>query len=148
MSVSAPETETTDEDRPLSVHLADARAAARRAREDIAALEERLDQVEMAADAPDGPAQVQETEMSWAAKLWSVPAETRLDAEQAAEATGRSKSRIYKLTSADDIPHRKAAGSLVFVAGELRTWLRERESVEVEGRMETDSETDWLRRTS
>ena len=132
-------------DPPLSVRLADARADARRARTALSELEERLDQIEREADA-DRPAATCDHDPNWREKLWSVPPETRLDAEQAAEAAGLSKSRLYKLTSAEEIPFRKLAGGLVFVAGELRTWLRERESVEVEGRMEMDSETAYLRR--
>lgn len=130
---------------PLSVQLADARADARRARTALSELEERLDAIERETG-QERPAAVEAPQPSWRERLWSCPPETRLDAEQAAEATGLSKSRIYKLTSAEGIPFRKLAGGLVFVAGELRSWLRERESVEVEGRMELDGETDYLRR--
>lgn len=144
MSGHTRDTESGDE-RPLRERLADARAARRRAVRALEQLDAALEQAEDAADRNGGPAPVQET-LSWREKLWSCPPETRLDVEGAAEATGLSKSRIYKLTSADAIPHRKLAGGLVFVAGELRSWLRERESVEVEGRLEMDGETDYLRR--
>lgn len=132
-------------DEPLSVQLADARASARRARTALSELEERLDAIERKSGNEDSVSVV-EVEPSWRQKLWSCPPETRLNAEQAAEATGMSVSTIYKATSAEEIPHRKMSGGLVFVAGELRSWLRERESVEVEGRMELDGETEYLRR--
>lgn len=141
-----PDTESDDET-PLPARLAEAREARRRAVRALEDLGEALDEVEEAAR-EKGSTEPAREPLSWRARLWSVPPETRLDAEQAAEATGLSKSRIYKLTSAEEIPFRKLAGGLVFVAGELRSWLRERESVEVEGRMELDSETDYLRRTS
>lgn len=133
---------------PLSVRLADARAAARRVRSAVTELEERIDELEEEAQQRAGPAPVQQPEPSWREKLWTCPPETRLGIEQASEATGKSASVLYKLTSAEEIPFRKDGGSLVFIAGELRTWLREREETVVEGRMELDGETEYLRRTS
>lgn len=130
---------------PLEVRLADARAAARRARTALSELEERLDDVERKAGTNGSP-KVEMPEPSWREKLWTAPPETRLNADQAAEAVGLSKSCLYKLTSAEEIPFRKLSGGLVFVAGELRTWVREQESVEVPGRMELDGETEYLRR--
>jgi hypothetical protein len=57
------------------------------------------------------------------------------------EAFDRPKSWLYKLTSSGGIPHRKFDGSLVFVAGELRAWAREREEVVASGPMHsTDAE--------
>lgn len=80
------------------------------------------------------PAAEESTEpASWRERLWTCPPETRLDLEAAAEALGRPKSALYKLTSADEIPHRKAAGSLVFVASELRDWIRANEEILVPG---------------
>lgn len=138
------DTESTGEG-PLSVRLADAHEARRRALRALADLDAALEEVAAAADSEGVETPVQEPP-SWRERLWSCPPETRLDAERAAEACGLSRSRIYKLTSGDEIPHRKLSGGLVFVAGELRSWLRERESVEVEGRMEMDGETEYLRR--
>lgn len=144
MSGHTSDTETGGE-QPLRATLADARASARRARTALSELEERLDELEReAGESSSQP--VEASEPSWRERLWSCPPETRLDANQAAEATGLSKSRVYKLTSAEEIPFRKLAGGLVFVAGEMRSWLRERESVEVKGRMEMDGETEYLRR--
>lgn len=70
-------------------------------------------------------------ELSWRERLWSVPAETRLGVTEVAEALGRPKSFVYARTgSAEDaLPHRKLDGSLVFTAGELRAWIRDREEV-------------------
>lgn len=70
---------------------------------------------------------------SWGERLWTVPAETRLGVQELSEALDRPKSFVYKATSSDEIPHRKMSGSLVFVAGEIRGWIRETEEVEVAG---------------
>ena len=45
-------------------------------------------------------------------RLWTVPAETRLDVGQAAEALGRSRSWLYKATSAKPagLPFHKLGG--------------------------------------
>lgn len=55
---------------------------------------------------------------------------------------------MYARTGAkaeDPIPHRKLDGTLLFAAGELRAWIRDREEVVVAGRMEsTASETEQL----
>ena len=67
---------------------------------------------------------------TWRERLWEVPAETRLGVAELSEALGRPRSYIYARTGpkADDpIPHRKMDGSLLFTAGEVRTWIRERE---------------------
>lgn len=77
---------------------------------------------------------------SWREKLWTVPAETRLGVTEAAEALGRPKSFIYDRTRAkaeDPIPHRKLDSALVFTAGELRAWIRDREEEVVGGPMES-----------
>ena len=69
------------------------------------------------------------TPSSWRERLWTVPAETRLGIAEAAEALGRSRSWIYKATSGGTtgLPFRKLGAELLFVAGELRTWVREHE---------------------
>lgn len=74
-------------------------------------------------------------ELPWTALLWTIPAETRLNVDEAAEAFGHARSWVYKRTSAKalkesgatPLPHRVLEGSLVFTAGELRTWIRETE---------------------
>ena len=71
----------------------------------------------------------------WREKIWTVPAETRLGVSEAAEALGRGRSFIYRRTSAKSclakIPHRKLDGGLVFLAGELRSWLASEEELVV-----------------
>jgi predicted DNA-binding transcriptional regulator AlpA len=71
-------------------------------------------------------------EHGWRARLWTVPEETRLTAQEVAEALGHSVGWVYKRTMAtaeQRLPHRKTdAGGLVFLAGELREWLRAREA--------------------
>lgn len=83
----------------------------------------------------DGEARARDTEATWRERLWRCPAETRLDVEQVCEAVGKSRSWLYHLTSAKEIPHRKRRdGTLVFVAGEVREWLKRTEVVTVAGR--------------
>ena len=74
-------------------------------------------------------------ELTWRERLWLVPSETRLGVHEVCEALRRSPSWLYRRTSpkalskADvaPIPHRKLEGELTFVAGELRTWVRDNE---------------------
>ncbi|HET9982770.1 MAG TPA: hypothetical protein VFQ38_04270 [Longimicrobiales bacterium] len=69
---------------------------------------------------------------SWRVKLWTVPAETRLGVAEVAEAAGKPKSWVYRHTgpaAEKRIPHRKLDGELVFVAGEVRAWLRDHEHI-------------------
>lgn len=48
----------------------------------------------------------------------------RIDSiEEACSITGRSKSKIYKLTSTDGIPHKLMGNRLVFSRSELLAWL-------------------------
>jgi predicted DNA-binding transcriptional regulator AlpA len=64
---------------------------------------------------------------AWRERLWTCPAETRLGVAEVAEAIGRPKSFVYRATSAKSIPHRKLDGELVFVASEIRQWIRDQE---------------------
>lgn len=93
------------------------------------------------ADPAPAPAVVPSgAEWSWRERLWVVPAETRMGVEELAEALGHPKSWIYARTgpkAEDRIPHRKLDGMLFFAAGEVRSWIREREEVPVGGRMES-----------
>jgi hypothetical protein len=70
---------------------------------------------------------------SWAEKLWTCPAETRLGVRQLAEAVGRPPSWVYRHASPKGdlapIPHRRLDGLLVFTAGEVRTWLQANEEI-------------------
>ena len=65
---------------------------------------------------------------SWRERLWTAPADTRLGVREVAEALGRPRSWVYRRTSEKSpkgpLPHKKLDGELVFVAGELRAWLR------------------------
>lgn len=66
----------------------------------------------------------------WQVRLWTVPAETRLSAPEVCEAVGRSIDWLYRHTSRKAehrIPHRKLDGELLFVAGEVREWIRDHE---------------------
>jgi hypothetical protein len=79
---------------------------------------------------------------SWRERLWVVPPETRLGVREAAEALGRPVSFVYRHTGAkigdgDRLPHRKLDGELLFVAGELRAWLREHEEIITQGQAVT-----------
>ena len=83
--------------------------------------------------------------LPWTALLWLIPAEARLSVDEAAEALGHARSWIYKRTSAKalkesgaaPLPHRILEGSLVFTAGELRTWIRNTEESVFELPMES-----------
>lgn len=77
------------------------------------------------AAASDGPA-------TWRVLLWTVDPETRIGRDELLEAVGRPVSWLYRHTgpkAADRIPHRRLDGQLVFVVGEVRRWLREREEI-------------------
>ena len=71
---------------------------------------------------------------SWAERVWTVPDQMQLSAEQCADAIGRSKSALYQLTRRNRIPHGKRDGVLVFQADQIRTWLADE--------METITEPD------
>jgi predicted DNA-binding transcriptional regulator AlpA len=76
---------------------------------------------------------------SWRTRLWTVPAETRLSLPEAVEALGRSRSWLYKRTgpkASERLPCRRLEGELVFLAGELRQWIRDHEEVIEPGRSE------------
>jgi predicted DNA-binding transcriptional regulator AlpA len=72
---------------------------------------------------------------SWRERLWSCPADTRLGVLEIAEALGRSKAFVYRLTRTKDIPHRKLDGELVFRAADIREWVQRREDVQVTPRL-------------
>ncbi len=76
---------------------------------------------------------------SWRVLLWTAPAETRIGREELCEAVGRPRSWLYRHTATKAehrIPHRKLDGELVFVVGEVRTWLREMEEIVQAGPLE------------
>lgn len=76
----------------------------------------------------------------WSERIWTTHAETRLGVREAAEAIRRPTSFVYRHTSAkcaagERLPYRKLDGELLFVAGELRTWLADHEEVVNAGRI-------------
>ena len=78
------------------------------------------------------PEPVTTTPPPWRVLLWTVDPETRISRDELLEAVGRPVSWLYRLTgpkAPDRIPHRKLDGQLVFVVGEVRGWLREREEI-------------------
>ena len=59
-----------------------------------------------------------------------APADTRISVQELCAATGRSRGGLYKLVRDDGLPARKLPdGTFVFVVGEVRQWLCERERV-------------------
>lgn len=88
------------------------------------------------APASTGPATVTMTVTTTASLAFTAerfaeaPADTRISVQELCAATGRSKGGVYKLVRDDGLPARKLPdGTFVFVAGEVRTWFRERERV-------------------
>lgn len=87
---------------------------------------------------------------SWRERLWLATADTRLGVAELLEALGRTKSWLYRHTGPNSpgtrIPHRKLEGELVFLAGEVRQWLLETETIVVPGRTATNADLLTLRR--
>ena len=89
-----------------------------------------LDRLPEAEEQESQQAESSPIELTWRERLWLVPAETRMGIGELCEALNRSQSWAYRRTgpSADDpLPHRLLDGQLVFVAGEIRTWIRQNE---------------------
>ena len=78
---------------------------------------------------------------TWAERIWTVPAERRLGTREVLEALGKGKTWLYGHMSeergVDRLPYRKLDGELVFLAGELRAWIRDHEEIIHGGRMES-----------
>lgn len=101
------------------------------------AFAEMLDAYDME-PAPE-PARVTSPPLPWTVLLWSADPETRIGRAELLEGLGRSKSWLYRHTgpkAKHPIPHRKLDGELVFVVGEIRRWLRDREEIVAAGPME------------
>lgn len=81
--------------------------------------------------------------LTWREMLWTVPAETRLSLPEVCEALGRSRSWVARrlTTPASErpipIPHRRLDGVLSFVAGEVRAWLAQVETIGQAGTLDT-----------
>jgi predicted DNA-binding transcriptional regulator AlpA len=62
----------------------------------------------------------------------------RLGVIELCEAVDRPSSWVYRHTSSKSglslLPHRKFDGALVFLAGEIRAWIQQNETVLVPGR--------------
>jgi predicted DNA-binding transcriptional regulator AlpA len=75
--------------------------------------------------------------ITWRERLWTVPAETRLGVRELREALDRPQSWIYRHTSPKSglqlLPCKKLDGELVFLAGEIRTWIQRNEITVVQG---------------
>lgn len=80
------------------------------------------------------------------ARFWTLPAQTRLTTQQVAEVCGKTRSWVFKQIDArrtkNPLPYRRegsgARHRLIFLAGELRSWLQERELVVRRGSMGID----------
>lgn len=70
---------------------------------------------------------------TWRERIWTAPAETRLSADEVAEALGKPSAFVYRRTGEKSryarLPHRRLDGGLVFVAGEIRRWMEDQEEV-------------------
>ena len=90
--------------------------------------------IEPLADLPEQevPSQSREAGGDWRERLWTAPPQTRIGVKDLAEAMGRPKSWIYRHTAPGSqlppLPHRKLDGGLVFVVGEIRSWLESHET--------------------
>jgi len=101
---------------------------------ELAGLLADLDIGEPAQPAPVAPER--SANVSWRLLLWTVDPETRIGRDEMLEAVGRPLSWLYRHTgeaATHRIPHRKLDGQLVFVVGEVRLWLRDREEIVVGG---------------
>lgn len=92
-------------------------------------------QIRALQELPDEPSTEPELEsslapvQSWRERIWQVHPETRLGRDEVCEALGKSRSWLYKKTSAREIPCFLDGpdGELAFRVGELREWMRARE---------------------
>jgi hypothetical protein len=74
---------------------------------------------------------------TWRERLWTCPADTRLDVRALAEAVDRSADWVYRAIDPkrsaargrDPLPCQKLDGVLVFSAGAVRGWLQASECV-------------------
>ncbi len=99
-------------------------------------LAEALDQI-AAQPAPPAPP-IPPAVVSWRERLWTCDPQVRVGVRELCEATGRPRSWAYRAVRGNGtdppLPHRRLDGQLVFLASEVRQWLREHEQVEVPGR--------------
>ena len=77
--------------------------------------------------------------LPWTLLLWTADPETRIGRSELLEAVGRPASWLYRHTgpkAKHRIPHRKLDGELIFLVGEVRRWLRDREEIIVAAAMD------------
>lgn len=124
---------------------------------DLAAVQELVAKAIEAAPEPATPEPGPGDGFTWRERLWLAPAETRIGVEELCEALGRPKSWVYRHTSekaakAADVamlPFRRMDGSLVFIVGEIRAWVRDQETGDHQYRTEPAAwERGQLRRIS
>ena len=120
-------------------------------------IDDELEQVVPPGDAPPELHQLELipfADLSWRERLWLVPAETRVGVRELAEALGRSTSWVYRRTSPKaaakaglkPLPHRRLEGELIFVLGEIRSWVHETEEIMSElEKLSTPAERALLR---
>lgn len=116
--------------------LESAREALREARDAVERAERAVEAAEREGDRRPASVTVEGPTWTWRERLWAAPAETRVGVRELVEALDVSESWIYARTkrdAEDPIPHRKMGGSLRFVVGEVRHWIREREDAPVAG---------------
>ena len=85
------------------------------------------------------PDRITSPPLPWTVLLWSADPETRIGRDELLEAVGRSASWLYRHTgpkAKHQMPHRKLDGELVFVVGEIRRWLLDREEIIEAGPMD------------
>ena len=70
---------------------------------------------------------------TWRERLWTCHPDVRIGVRELGEALDRPESWVYRHTSPKSglplLPHRKFDSQLVFVVGEIRTWIHENEAV-------------------
>lgn len=112
------------------------------------------DLVDSPAPEPEAPEGASPSDsFTWRERLWLAPAETRIGVQELMEAMDRPKSWVYRHTSekaaesagVEVIPHRRLDGSLVFIVGEVRAWIRDQEEGDHHYPMES---AEWERRPS
>jgi predicted DNA-binding transcriptional regulator AlpA len=70
-----------------------------------------------------------EARPGWRERLWSCEPKTRLWLDEVSEAMGKSKAAVRALIRRHGLPCRRRHGELVFLAGEVREWMRVQEQV-------------------
>ncbi len=66
---------------------------------------------------------------SWRERLWTCAPDTRLFADEVAAALGVSKRTVYRWVDVKHLPCRRRDDGLVFLAGDVRRWADEQETV-------------------